>query len=226
MENMNNTQNEEVVVVKKRKKKFSKITSLSLILATLLFCVGIVIVFNQYFLSYDTSNRMQAQINHDKKMVEKKPNDPGARVQLGYAFYLNGDNQEAIEQFNTAIKLDKNYYPAFLNLATVYDAQKKYNLALENATKAAKLNEKDARPLLIKGRAYYNLKLYQKAVNTLIEADKLSKANTDIVYELGKAIEAVGNKETALATYKEALLYNPTYKPALKAVERLEKKGK
>lgn len=49
-------------------------------------------------------------------VVRKSPHKPRPRNNLGYAYFLAGDLDRAMEEFRIALSLDRNYYPAQQNL--------------------------------------------------------------------------------------------------------------
>jgi tetratricopeptide (TPR) repeat protein len=182
------------------------------------------LISDKYLWSDVDQNQLKERLDHAKAVADQKPNDPQARVELGYAFFLNNDNDEAIKEFKLALDLDKKNYNAYLNLAIVYKDEKRYDDALKNAVKATDLSPRDYKGHLLKGIAYRNLKMYKEASETLAQADKLMPGNTDIIFESGRVAESQGKKDAAEEIYKEALSYDPLYKPALEALDRLSAK--
>ena len=210
---------------KKKNDRFKWWQALLILLLTLGISVTTAyIISDKYLWSNVDQNQLKDRLEYAKADVDKKPNDPQARVELGYSYFLNGDNDEAIKQLKVALDLDKKNYNAYLNLSIVYNDEKSYDNALKNAIKATELSPRDYKGHLLKGMSYRNLKLYKEASKSLSEADKLMPGNTDIIYESGKVAEDQGKKEAAEEIYKEALSYDPLYKPALAAHDRLSAK--
>ncbi len=170
------------------------------------------------------NDELTKQLDYYKAQVDKKPNDANLRIQLGYSYFLNGNDQDAIKQYNTAKSLDSKNYTAYLNLAIVYDKENNNDLALQNAIKASKLAQNDYKSSLLMGREYRKLKMYKKASDALDDAIRFKPGNIDTLCEIGLVAEDQGKKSDAEKIYKEALSYDPTYKPALKALNRLEGK--
>lgn len=211
------------VKTKKRAKKFSLVTALSLILITLVGCVVLLFVLSNKFISNGVDSRIQAQIAFNEKQVDKKPNDPALRVTLGYSYFLNEDYSAAIEQYETALKLNKKHYPAMINLAIVYEAQEKTNKALTQATNATKIAKQDYRGFEIIGRSFRKLKDYDKAIEALKKANELNPSSATILYELGQVYEDKKDIENAIVYYKAAVDFNPVYKEAVEALNRVKK---
>jgi tetratricopeptide (TPR) repeat protein len=198
-----------------------------LLVGTLVICLVAGYFISDRFLWDNTdSKQIEEQLKFYKGEVKKNPNDPESRVQLGYAYFLDKDYDEAIKQFKTAKSLDKKYFDAYLNLSIVYDRQDRIDDALQNAIKATEISPRDYKGYLMKGKSYRKLKMYTEANEALAEADRLNVGNTDTIYEIGLVAEAQGKKEEAEVIYKEALEYDPLFKPALNALERLTSKDK
>ncbi|WP_042463046.1 tetratricopeptide repeat protein [Neobacillus dielmonensis] len=213
-------------VKKAKRERFTWWQSTILLAGTLVICLLAGYFISDKYLWMDTNSKQIAeQIKFYKDEVKKNPNNPKDRVQLGYSYFLDGNYDGAIKEYKTAKSLDKNYFDAYLNLSIVYDKQKKYDDALQNAIKATEISPKDYKGHLLKGRSYRNLKMYKEAEEALTEADKLNQGNTDTIYEIGLVAENQGKKKEAEAIYKDALAYDPLYKPALKALDRLASKN-
>ncbi len=203
---------------------FTKKQSILLLSGTLVvsLVIGFIICSQFIWKSVDERN-LDVTLKSGIEAVDKSPNDPESRVELGFAYQQAGENKKAMEQFDVAIDLDDNYYPAYLNKAILLEKQEKYSDALEVATEAEQLSPDSYEPKLIKGRCLYALEDYDKAKDILAEAEKLSPGNVEIIYQAGLVAEAQGDKEAAAKIYEEALSYDPTYKEASEALERVQK---
>jgi tetratricopeptide (TPR) repeat protein len=218
------TQEPEKIV---KNDRFTWWQSSLLLVGTLVICLVAGYFISDRFLWDNTdSKQIEDQLKFYKGEVKKNPNDPESRVQLGYAYFLDKDYDEAIKQFKTAKSLDKNYFDAYLNLSIVYDRQDRIDDALQNAIKATEISPRDYKGHLMKGKSYRKSKMYKEANEALAEADRLNVGNTDTIFEIGLVAEDQGKKEEAEAIYKEALEYDPLFKPALNALERLTSKDK
>lgn len=212
---------------KVKNDRFTWWQSSLLLVGTLVICLVAGYFISDRFLWDNTdSKQIEEQLKFYNEEVKKNPNDPESRVQLGYAYFLDKDYDEAIKQFKTAKSLDKNYFDAYLNLSIVYDRQDRIDDALQNAIKATEISPRDYKGHLMKGMSYRKLKMYKEANEALAEADRLNVGNTDTIYEIGLVAEDQGKKEEAEAIYKEALAYDPLFKPALNALDRLTSKDK
>jgi tetratricopeptide (TPR) repeat protein len=214
---------------KKEKKpnneKFKWWQSLLILSLTLVVSVGAAYyISDKYFWSKYDDSQLQQQFESFKAQVEEKPNDPKHRVNLGYAYFLKGDNDEAIKQLKLAMDLDENYYDAYFNLGLVYNDEERLDDAIKMAQKATEISPRDYKGFLLKGMIYRKLKMYEEAIKALNEANTLMPANTDIIYEAGRVAEERGDKEQAEEIYRDALSYDPLYKPAIEGLDRVAAK--
>jgi tetratricopeptide (TPR) repeat protein len=208
-----------------KSEKFKWWQTLLILSFTLIISVGACYYVSQkYFWSKYDNNQLAEQLDSAKAAVDAKPNDPKSHVSLGYAYFLSGDNDEAIKQYKIALDLDKNYFDAYFNLGLVYNKEKRLNDSVKMAQKATEISPKDYKGHLLMGMSYRKLKMYKEAIKALNEANKLMPANTDIIYEVGRVAEDQGDKKNAEQIYKDALTYDPMYKPALEGLERVAKK--
>lgn len=211
----------------KEVKRFRWWQAVLILVGTLIVSVGTAYyVSAKYFWSNTDKNRINQQVTYYEKRVDTHPNEPKERINLGYSYFLQGNNDDAIKQFKVALDLDKNNFDAYLNLSIVYDDEGDLNNALVSAQKAVKISPKDYKGQLEKGIILRKLKQYDDALNALNESNTLQPGNTDTIYQIGKVAEAQGHKKDAEKIYKEALGYDPLYKPALEALNQLTGKTK
>lgn len=212
-------------VKKVKNDSFTKLQSILLILLTLAISVGGWYgVGKVYFWSDLDMKRVDAQLGYLQQKVQTEPTDPKTRVELGYTYLLKGENDKAIQELNQALLLDPKSFDAYYNLGLVMLKEERNNEALEKFQKAVDLSPKDFKGHLQKGVAYRNLGMYKEASVSLAQANKLLPGSADIIYETGRVAEAQGQKEAAIEIYKEALSYDPLFKDAVTALERVEKK--
>jgi tetratricopeptide (TPR) repeat protein len=209
-----------------RKDRFKWWQSLIILVATLAICLSAGYYISQKYLWNQKDAELTKQLDYNKSLVDQKPNDPSLRVQLGYTYFLKGDNDNAIKQYEVAKNLDKNNYAAYLNLAIVYDKENQTDNTLQAAKKAAKISPQDYKSQLLIGRSYRKLKMYKEATVALQNAYRFKPGNTDIIYEAGLIAEDQGKIKDAEKIYKETLSFDPTFKPAIDALDRLKSKNK
>lgn len=225
MSKVNLAQSPTSVPPTKKNDTFSMRKSILLILLTLILAAGGWFAVGKFYVWTDIDiQRVNEQLEYYKQKVASEPNNAKARVELGYTYFLKEKNEEAIREFNQAIIVDPEFFDAYYNLGVVQLAEERYNEALENINKAVELSPRDYKGHLQKGIAYRNLGMYEEAMNSLNQANKLNPTNADIIYQIGRVAEDQGDNEMATEIYKEVLTFDPLFKEAIEALERLEKK--
>jgi tetratricopeptide (TPR) repeat protein len=211
----------------KKTDRFTKLQSFLILFVTLIAClVGGYFISEKYLWPNADEQRLIDQLNYYKNLADTKPNDPKNRVNLGYTYHLNGDNDAAIKQLKLAIDLDKNNFGAYFNLGLVYLDEKRFNDALTQAQKTVELAPKNYKSNLLEGMSLRQLKMYDEALKSLQQALTLSPTNTDIINEIAKLSEDQKKYNEAEKLYKEALSYDPLYKPASEGLKRIAAKNK
>jgi tetratricopeptide (TPR) repeat protein len=228
--NSNSTEaqnNQDIDVKKKKKIKKDRLPwwqSLLILFLTLGISVGAAYyISDTYFWSKIDMNRVNEQLTYYKNKVDEQPNDPQQRVNLGYTYFLKGNNDEAIKQYKVALDLDKNFYDAYLNLGIVYNEEERFDDALKMFQKVTDIAPRDYKGHLYKGIVYRQLKMYEDSIEVLSQANVLMPGNSQIIYEIGRVAEAQGQNKEAEELYKEALNYDPLFKNALEGLERIAK---
>ncbi|NMD68838.1 tetratricopeptide repeat protein [Bacillus sp. DNRA2] len=207
--------------------KFTKWQSFLLIFGTLLVCiVGGYFVSDKYLWANADEERINEQLDYYKGKVDAEPNDAENRVNLGYTYFVKGDNSDAIKQLKMAVELDKEYFGAYFNLGLVYLDDERYNDALKQAQKAVDLAPRNFKSHLLAGMTYRELKMYKEADKSLKEALKIAPTNCDVITEIGKVAEDQGKYKEAEKFFKEALSFDPLYKAASEGLERIDGKTK
>jgi adenylate cyclase len=173
-----------------------------------------------------------------KKAISLDHNTPLAHYALGFVYRLRGNHEAALDAFNEAIKIDPNLAKAYAQAANEMVFTGNARGAIPLAEKAAQLSPQD--PSIgvfhwVKGRAYFTLGDYQKAIEALEESVRIrpnlwfSQAWLVAAYALSnkdakarKALEAF--KKTAFSKqfdldritqyYKEEQYENPTLQAA------------
>lgn len=209
---------------KEKRERFTWWQAALILVGTLAICLGAGYYISNKYLWNTQDTELNKQLDYYQGIVDQKPNDPKARVQLGYIYFLKHDNNNAIKQYQTAKNLDKNNFDAYLNLSIVYDKQGRIDDSLQMAIKASQISPQDYKALLLKGRAYRKLKMYKQAKAAIEDAYRLRPGNVDIIYEAGLVAEAEGKKSEAQKIYKEALSYDPTFMQAQKRLDHLTAK--
>lgn len=161
--------------------------------------------------------------------VKANPNDAKSRIKLAAVYIEKGNTKAAIKEATTATRLDPDNAEGFYVLGLSYKSQGNLNKARTEMVKATKMTGQLA-PFyqtcwLEIAKIDNEKKDYKNSIKDYDAALGYGPETTPILYDMGVAYEKAGDKQTALAYYKEALEYVPDYKNAITAIERLAKEG-
>jgi tetratricopeptide (TPR) repeat protein len=131
-----------------------------------------------------------------RKIVTADPGNADARIRLAEAFAFAGRLDDAVTQFDAALKLKPDYMPALSGLASVAMQRKDYKTAetywlkiislLENVTTAAKDQQLDTAYYGL-GVTYIDMKRYEEAIVALKDAVRIKSSSSDTHYMLSVA---------------------------------------
>ncbi|ADG82695.1 tetratricopeptide repeat protein [Thermincola potens] len=204
-------------------KTFTLFQAIAIVLlaATVFIAAGFLIGKNFFWNNLD-QDRINQQLAYFEAKVEAEPRVPENRVNLGYTYYLKKDYDMALKQFQIAVNLDPKYADAYYNMGLVYKDMKRYDDALEALAKSTKLAPLDYKNFMMMGIVYTDMGKYDEAFKALNKANQNRPGSADVLYYIGVAAEKSGDKEGAASMYKEALNYDPNFKDAQEALNRLK----
>jgi TolB-like protein len=163
----------------------------------------------------------------------------------GLYYYANGQIEEALDNFDKAIKINPNYYSAYYEKGIVLTYSiHDFIKGIDTYNKALNLIHGDERPFFLRnlGDVYLDVGLVEKARNYYQEALSLDGDSARYIFYLAWLEFYIGNFENAYQFFKKANKIDSTYIPDLmnhsftehdqeayivakKEVERLKKSG-
>lgn len=159
--------------------------------------------------------------------VKKNPKDVEAWAQLGYAYLQKGDLLQAEKAYRKALQLAPQEQELNYFLGQVKLKQKDFVEAEKLLKKAADVAPGNPLPHYGLAEVYMNLKKYDEALSKLnYIIEKIDPTLTEVLFLRGAAYEAKGIKDKAIASYKDALRYDPAFRDARDALHRLGIKDK
>ena len=204
-------------------KTFTLLQSILLLVLSFVITTGAGYAAGHFYFWNDVDmQRVNEQLEFYEERVKLDPANLENRIVLGYTYFLKGNNDNAIKEFMYVLDQDENYFDAHYNLGLVYLDEKRYDEALATFNKTTKIAPKDYKGFVQLGITYRHLKMYDDALDTLYTANKLTPANSDIIYQIGLVAEAKEDYELAVEIYKDALQYDPLFKEAAEALDRLK----
>lgn len=170
--------------------------------------------------TYQRNELWASAITLWKDSVAGSPNKYRPRFQLAFAYFLAGDNGDAIQQFQKTSELAKPTFDLLLDWGLAYDAAGNLNQALDKLKQAAAL-EQDAHVYQTIGLVYGKMGKYSEAMGALDTSQKLDARFPMTYYTRGNVFEEQGNRARAAEEYKHALALDPQLGLAREALLRV-----
>ena len=162
---------------------------------------------------------------HFQAASEINPHDPMSHFNVGA--YLQQHNQlhEAVEQYETAIRLTSDHpllASIYANLGTAYRTLGDYSKAEQSYQQALQLNPEQFNAYLGRGVLLEKQGRLDEAIMSYRRSVELAPTDQGYV-RMAHALQAAGRTHEALAAYQEALKINPDSQEAQAAVDALGK---
>lgn len=141
-------------------------------------------------------------------LQEVNLDNPGSYYNLGNLYQKQGDSNKAINAYQSSIDLDKSFYPAQLNLATVFNSIGRNVEAKQVLTKGIKHNQEQGELYYSLGLLYAEQSEMDAAVPVLAKAAALLPHNSRIQYNYALALQHQGDFKTAETTLGRAHALN------------------
>ncbi|MBI4499339.1 MAG: tetratricopeptide repeat protein [Chloroflexi bacterium] len=165
--------------------------------------------------------QLEAQVMQD-------PQNPEARVQVAWGYLDAGLIEQALTQFDEALKLREDYQAALIGKGNAYVRKGDLNAAQAPFELVAQLNENNPfkRTLReLQGVYYYLGTIYaqqgqdDRAIQAFTEALAIDSADADSLYGLGTAYLRQGDLEQARAALEQAVRLDPVFAEGYHALQ-------
>lgn len=139
-----------------------------------------------------------------------------------------GNDAEAINTFNSVLKLDPENSAAWANIGNSYNALQNYDRAIESLNKAVDINANNSYAWICLGSSYNSKENYDKAVECFERAQKIgnlsSGENSSAFAGLGVAYANKGDLQRGLEFLNKATELDPKNEYAWENIEIVKKK--
>jgi len=204
---------------------YGLIQGIGIILVFAVLFIGAGLAAGKYFVwnSFDKSSKLERDFKSNLENVQADPNNPLYHVQLGWSYFLKKDNEQAVGEYTKALSLDPKSYAAKYDLGLAYLQLKQYDNAAASLNDAISIVPKAFPPHLNLAIAYINLEKYDDALKELSNAYMSNPGSPETMYWRGVVYEKKGKNELAFQQYEAAINFDPGFKDAQAAYERVKK---
>ena len=164
--------------------------------------------FNKANVLHDLGKYEEALELFDKA-ISFNPNHFQAWTNKGLTLEKLGRFHEALDTYNHALEIRNSYLDALHGKARVLLALKKYKDAINEYKKILGITNRDLEAWINLSNAYAQLKDYQNALDTIDKAITLFPEEPLLHYNKGILLEIFDEKDTAYASFRRAVRYNP-----------------
>ncbi len=170
---------------------------------------------------------LDATLTQLEEDVRQNPQDLNARLSVAIAYSIRGLDQNAIEQFQEALKLEENNQTALMGMGRVYLAQGDTERALTPLLQVADLNKDNPRRFSIEqleavyydlGTIYVQKKDYDQAIKYFYDALQINPVDADAWYRLGDVQSQIGAFEQAIQSYHKSIRLVPNFVEAFRSM--------
>jgi tetratricopeptide (TPR) repeat protein len=166
----------------------------------------------------DMLGEWKGALNYLEKILQKNPEDAFLWHKRGV--FLE-DFDERLKSFDESIKLVKagfeyNLHLVYYSRATLLSQAKKFEDALESATKSVEAAPECSNAWTQKGKILIQLSNFLEAMGCFQKAIELNKNNYEAWFAKGIALSAIGKdqNEQALVSFDNAISLNPDFSPS------------
>jgi len=166
----------------------------------------------------ETSN-IKEKINFEPQPAKKnlslgEVKEAQEYFQKGIDCFREKKYEEAIAEFEKALKIDPNLAEGYYGLGYAYCYKNQCETSLSYFQKAIELSPNYVDAYNAMGYAYSILGKYEDSVNYYLKTLKIKEENLDALNGLGYAYASTGKYGNAINYFKKAIKINPEYAPA------------
>ena len=151
-----------------------------------------------------------------KKMIEEKPNKKIQKLLIEAANHHKNNHLKNLEKvLRKIILIDSNYFPAFFNLARLFEMSKRFEKAIKFYKKTLEINPNHLETILNLINCYEDINELDKAIKVSEDFCKLHPDKYEVHYAMGRLNHKNGkNLDNAYNAYKKTLSINNNFKYA------------
>ncbi|MFA5323690.1 MAG: tetratricopeptide repeat protein [Smithella sp.] len=143
--------------------------------------------------------------------LKKSPDKARVNNERGAALADLGLYEQAIGDFDKAIRLNRNFDKAYYNRGTAYGKLGQYKKTIEDCNAAIRLKPDYIEAYNNRGNAYAELGLYQSAIENYSEAIRLMPDYFPVYVNRGDVYTRIFQYQKAMEDFDRAIDLNPDY---------------
>ncbi len=167
------------------------------------------IAYFQRGLAYLDNGEFYKALNDAKKLTDINANSWKSYFLLGLVQEKLKENDEAIESFNTGLKLNPNNIDIVVNLATILYYKKEYDQVEQLLDKAETFNPKEPNIYNLRSMVAFEQKEYQKAKDWVEKAIELNPREPYYFNNRGLYFLFIGELEKGIKDINFSIKQNP-----------------
>ncbi|HUI06608.1 MAG TPA: tetratricopeptide repeat protein [Verrucomicrobiae bacterium] len=176
--------------------------------------VFVAVAISLGFLTWRRNQDYRSEIAIRADAVARFPNQPRAHYNLGDALLRAGRVQEAVAQYEQAVRIQPDYAAAHNNLGFALMELGQVQDAIRHFQQALRINPDFAEAHYNLGVALMGLGQVQDAIRHFQQALRIKPDDVNIHYNLANILMRLGRLSEAIAHYEQALRIKPDFAEA------------
>ncbi|MBD2342378.1 tetratricopeptide repeat protein, partial [Calothrix sp. FACHB-156] len=169
------------------------------------------------YLVLSQEKKLEKVLELQELLITKTQTDPyrsDLLFELGNLFIASNENEAALEYYNQALNIQKDYHSFWNHRGIALRRLRRYEEAITSYNQALKIQPNDDLAWNNKGNALSDLGRKEEAIAAYEQAINIKPDYHEAWNNKGIALFALGRKEEAIAAYEQAINIKPDYHEA------------
>jgi tetratricopeptide (TPR) repeat protein len=171
-------------------------------------------------LEYEARGRNDLAISHYKFVLARNNEHPAVLTNLSSLYLSQNDIQSAERLLSPVVQKNVQFAPLYVNLAAVRIQQRDFQNAFVLLDRAKEINPRQVNVSYSRGVIYGNMDRPDLAIPEYLQELDLDPTSNSARLDLGRAYEAIGEREKAISCYQTVLRADPSNAQALQGLAR------
>lgn len=141
--------------------------------------------------------------------IEPRNNLAATYNKIGLSLQDHGKSEEAVQQYEAALKVQPQFHQAYNNIGVILQEQKRFETAMVIYDKALEINPSSAQVFKNKGVLYFQMKEFEFAIKNFKKALRINPEFYEVHANIAEVLERQGKLKSALEFYAKSLEMNP-----------------